>query len=68
MTMTKEERDYLKKDILERSTFKDVIKEAFKEMVKEEVTNFGWFSIKTIGVLAGGGLLYFILTQNGWHK
>jgi len=52
--MTEEQKQFTKEEL------KDIQKEAFKEWMDEKVTEFGWWSIKTIGIALLGGLLYFI--------
>lgn len=51
---------------------KKLIKEAFKESMKEwldaKFTEFGKWSFKTLAVLALAALVTFILWSHGWHK
>jgi len=45
---------------------KDLYKQAWKELLNEVVQEFGWWSLKAIGVLLIGAVIYFILTSQGW--
>ncbi len=54
---------------LDSRVLRDIFKEAWRELLREYVTAFGWFSISTIGLSVIGALIYFVLTMNGWmHK
>lgn len=52
----------------ENEATKDAVKDAVKEWLNERVTELGWFSLKTIVVLAVGGILWLALVSAGWHK
>ena len=45
---------------------KEVVKEAIKEWLNEKVTQFGWFSIRTLFYVFVAGLGYAYLTTHGW--
>ena len=45
---------------------KEVVKEAIKEWLNEKATQFGWFSIKTIGYVVIAGIGYAWLVTHGW--
>jgi hypothetical protein len=45
---------------------KDIVKEAIKEWLNEKVTEFGWFSIKTILYACVAAVGYLWLTSHGW--
>lgn len=53
---------------LTRRELIDATKEAFKEMVREAITEFGKWSLKTLGVLLVGSLIVFVLWANGYVK
>jgi hypothetical protein len=46
---------------------KAVVKEAIKEWLNEKVTQFGWFSIKTIGYALFALLSYIWLSTHGFQ-
>ena len=45
---------------------KQIVKEAIKEWLNEKVTQFGWFSIRTLFYVFVGGLGYAYLSTHGW--
>jgi hypothetical protein len=45
---------------------KEVVKEAIKEWLNEKVSQFGWFSIRTLFYVFVGGLGYAYLSTHGW--
>jgi hypothetical protein len=47
---------------------KAALKEAFKEWMDAKLAEFGWWSIKTIGMLLLCGVIWLALTSSGWHK
>ncbi len=54
---------------LQAAELRAVFKDAWKELVREYVTEFGWFAAKTLTLLVVGAGIYFILVSNGWtHK
>lgn len=50
----------------DRELIKEAFKAAMKEYLEEAVRKFGVWSIKTLGGLLVGALVYFVLTANGW--
>lgn len=52
----------------QREEQKDVYKEAIKEWLSEQVTAFGWLSLKVIAAAIVAGALYLSLVSQGWHK
>ena len=49
-------------------TTKEALKEALKEWLDDRVKELGYWSIRTVTVLALGALTYFILSMNGWSE
>lgn len=47
---------------------KEVLKEAIKEWLDDQVKNFGWFAIKTILGLAVIGIVYLGFIGTGHFK
>lgn len=47
---------------------KKIVKEAIKEWLSEQVTEFGWWSLKRLGYAAFAGLVYLALKGQGWSK
>lgn len=47
---------------------KKIVKEAIKEWLSEQVTEFGWWSLKTLAGLGIAGLVYLALIGQGWKK
>lgn len=45
---------------------KEIIKEAIKEWLNDKVTQFGWFSIRTIAYMLFGALVYGWFATHGW--
>jgi len=45
---------------------KEIVKEAIKEWLNEKVTQFGWFSLRTLFYVFVAGLGYAYLTTHGW--
>jgi len=46
---------------------KDVVKEAIKEWLNEKVTQFGWFSLRTIGYALVALIGYAWLSTHGFQ-
>ena len=46
---------------------KEVVKEAIKEWLNEKVTQFGWFSLKTIGYAFIALIGYIWLSTHGFQ-
>lgn len=55
-------------DQLQRREFKALVKEAIKEWLDEQTNKVGKWSLRIIVGLVLAALVYFILTQHGWHK
>lgn len=55
-------------DQLQRREFKTLVKEAIKEWLDEQTNKVGKWSLRIIVGLVLAALVYFILTQHGWHK
>ena len=53
---------------MSREEEKQLLKEALKEWLDDKLSEFGWFSIKTLVIAAMGALVYFILLMNGWTR
>lgn len=47
---------------------KEVFKAALSEWLKERFAEFGWFSFKSLAVVAFTVVMYMWLYINGWHK
>jgi len=64
------ERELIKKklrDISKREMI-DVMKDAIKEVLHEQVTQFGWWSIRSLSILIIGGLALMAIYLGGWPK
>ena len=55
-------------DQLQRREFKALVKEAIKEWLDEQTNKVGKWSLRIIVGLVLAALVYFVLTQHGWHK
>lgn len=55
-------------DSFRKAELKQIIKEAIREWLDEQATNFGKWSFRFIATAALGTLAYFILINQGWHK
>ena len=55
-------------DQLQRREFKTLVKEAIKEWLDEQTNKVGKWPLRIIVGLVLAALVYFILTQHGWHK
>lgn len=53
---------------LSRQDIKDAAKEAFKELLQEQATAVGWWTIKTAVIAILGVGLLFALWLKGWLK
>ena len=53
---------------ISKKEMKDLTKEAVKELVAEHVAMFGWWSLKTLGVIAMGGIVFFSIYFERWPK
>lgn len=45
-----------------------IVKAAIKELLSEYVAQFGWWSSRTLALLAIAALVLFILKVNGWAQ
>ncbi len=48
-----------------------VVREAIQEWMSERIKEFGWLSLKTLGYVAFGVLVYLAMMSKGWtppHK
>lgn len=59
-------RQVLAEQPAQEYVMKKVVLEAIKEWMSERVREFGWLSLKTLGYLAFGVLIYFALVTKGW--
>lgn len=50
-----------------RRELREGAKEGVKELTREYVQQFGYFSLKVLGVAGIGALITFILTMEGWR-
>lgn len=64
MTHQHERRD----DGLTGDEVKLAMRDAIKEWLDEKFAEFGWWSAKALAALVFAALIYFVLSQNGWHK
>ena len=55
-------------DNLDKEEMKSVYKTAIKEWLDEQFALVGKYTLKAIGVLGLGAIVYFILWANGWQK
>ena len=55
-------------DQLQRREFKALVKEAIKEWLDDQTNKVGKWSLRIIVGLVLAALVYFVLTQHGWHK
>lgn len=51
---------------MEESEQRALVKAAIKELLAEYVAKFGWWSSRTLGLLAIGAVILFILRVHGW--
>lgn len=47
---------------------KRLFKEALSEWLDRKFSEFGYYSVRTIGLVTFGVILWLWLTSNGWHK
>ncbi len=47
---------------------KRLFKEALSEWLDKKFAEFGYYSVRTIGVATFGVVLWLWLVSNGWHK
>ncbi len=48
--------------------WEDTSCDIIRQLIKEAAASFGWFSLKTLGVIGAGGLIWLALIADGWHK
>ncbi len=67
---TEEERKEIQKMLarISKREMMDVIKQAFKEIMHEQARDFGYWSIKTLLVFIGAGLICAAFYFGGWPK
>lgn len=53
---------------IDKLAVKEALQEWLDKKWDETCRNFGKWSIMTLGLLAFGAFVYFILWANGWHK
>lgn len=53
---------------MDARVLRGVIKDAVKELVNEQIKQFGWWSLKTLGYVAVGGVIVFVLWTQGYTK
>lgn len=51
-----------------KDELKKITKEAMKEWMEEKYSQFGRWTVRSLGTLGIAALLYFILKANGWVK
>ena len=59
--------EYLK-DHTTQQERKDLFKSALSEWLRERFAEFGWFSFKTLAVVAFGAAMYMWLIMGGFRK
>jgi hypothetical protein len=53
---------------IDKESQKELIKEAIKEWLSEQAAEFGWWTLKCIGMAAFAGIIYLALISQGWKK
>lgn len=53
---------------IDKDVQKEAVKEAIKEWLNEQVTEFGWWTLKGLGALAFAGMVFLALKGQGWTK
>lgn len=53
---------------MDRAEMREVVKEAFRELVGDYVRAFGWWSMRTLAVAAIGAAIVGILYAAGYAK
>ncbi len=48
------------------ASMKRVVLEAIKEWMDDKIREFGWLSLKTLGAVAFGALVYLAMVSKGW--
>ncbi|MBN50001.1 MAG: hypothetical protein CMN85_10700 [Spongiibacteraceae bacterium] len=51
-----------------RRELREGAKEGVKELMGDYVREFGWFSLRVLGVASIGAVITFILMMDGWKK
>jgi len=64
----KEAQKGIIKDSISAGTIKQAVKEAAKEMIAEQVEEFGRWTLKCLIVMAFAGLIWLALKGQGWSK
>lgn len=52
--------------VIRRDEIKGVVKDAIKEWLSEQLSSFGWWTLKGILALGLAGLLWLALVKAGW--
>lgn len=52
----------------EREEMKAALREALREWLDEKYAQFGKWSLHGLLAAALGGLVWLLLTSNGWHR
>lgn len=59
-------RQVLSEQVPADEAMKKVVLEAIQEWMSERIREFGWLSLKTLGFVAFGVLVYVAMVTKGW--
>ena len=59
-------RQVLSEQVPADEAMKKVVLEAIQEWMSERIREFGWLSLKTLGYVAFGVLVYLAMMTKGW--
>lgn len=59
-------RQVLSEQVPADEAMKKVVLEAIQEWMSDRIREFGWLSLKTLGYVAFGVLVYFAMVTKGW--
>ena len=59
-------RQVLSEQVPADEAMKKVVLEAIQEWMSERIREFGWLSLKTLGYVAFGVLVYVAMVTKGW--